>query len=959
MVDVPLILRARRRRRRTSSHAKHVPRLGKTAALGTSLLLLGVVIAGIWAYFNLMQGLPSLERLPVLVSEQNGLFRFPTTLYDRTGTQVVSILQDPAALDRQYLRLQGDPEASFPLPLVDATLATADPDFWNHPGYLLNDWDPHSHPTLAQKLAIELLLSEESPSLRRSLRERLLAGQITQRYGREQILEWYLNSAQYGKLITGADAAARVYFGKSAVQLSLAESAALAAIQQLPGVNPTQAPQLIEEKKNLVLRTMLEGGWITASQEEEAASQELVFIPQVEKAELAPALVELVMQQLDPVVPRTLLERGGYRIITTLDFDLQTQVRCTASALSMRFSNPEAVVRESTSLDEACPAARLLPTLTQAGAAQIIDLQSAVVILDPQTGQILSLEGGALLASPASAPDRPAGTLALPFLYLNAFTRGFSPATLAWDIPTASAPAFDVDYHGPVRLRTALVNDYLATAHQMISQLGLETTLTTARQLGAFPVDDNPALSAAAGQSLLERFLSEPAGLLGMAQAFATLDYQGLSAGQAVLANGTTTLQPYSVLRLEDAHQQVILDWTQPVAQTVLSPQLSYLINHSLSDEVARWNSLGHPNLFEIGRPVAAKAGQTLDQQDAWAVGYTPQRLVGVWLGKLDQASSTAIPSQAPAALWRALIQYASRDLQVMGWTAPPGISEVEVCDPSGLLPTAYCPQTAVEVFLTGSEPTQADNLFQSFQINRQSGRLATVFTQPELVEEKVFLVVPSEASGWAAQAGLPMPPKDYDLVSSPPASKPSVVINAPELFSHVRGKVPLIGTAKGDGFQFFRLYYGQGLNPQQWIQIGTDGNVPVEAGTLGVWDTEGLNGLYALQLQVVSQEQRVENALIQVTVDNTAPQVSLLTPSAGAIYNLESQLEIVFQAAAADNLELAQVTFLLDGKRVNTLVEPPYLVVWAARLGIHTLTVNAIDLAGNQASIQVSFTVK
>jgi membrane peptidoglycan carboxypeptidase len=932
--------------------------LGKAAALGASLLLLGMVITGIWFYHSLWSELPSLEQLPVLLSDPGGLFRSPTTLYDRTGSQVISVLQNPAAQDRQYLRLDGDPGASFPQFLVDATLAAVDPEFWDHPGYLLNDWDPNSHPTLAQKLVSELLLAEESNSLRRSLRERLLAGQATQRYGQEQILEWYLNSARYGELIFGADAAARVYFGKPAARLSLVEAAALAAVGQMPEVSQTQAYPLIEEEKDLVLQTMLKKGWITAAQAQEAASEKLVFIPQVEKAELAPAFVELVMEQLETVVPRAHLERGGYRIITTLDFDLQTQVECAGNAFSMRLAQPEGALRESTSLDESCPAARLLPTLTQDGPAQIDTLLRAVIVLDPLNGQILSLQGSALLASPTQAPSRPAGTLALPFLYLNAFTRGFNPGTLAWDIPTAAAPTFEVDYHGPIRLRTALVNDYLATAHQMITQLGLDTTLTTARQLGAFVTGASNTISAEAGQSTLERYLSEPASLLGMAQAFATLDHQGFSAGQVLPADGTGSIQPYSVLRLEDAQHQVILDWTVPVEQTVLSPQLAYLVNHTLSDEIARWNSLGHPNLFEIGRPVAAKAGQTLDQQDAWAVGYTPQRLVAVWLGNPDQKPTTTIPSNTPAALWRAVIQYASRGLPVTGWTAPPGISEVEVCDPSGLLPTTSCPQTAVEVFLTGSEPTQADNLYQVFQINRQSGRLATVFTQPELVEEKIYLVVPSEASTWAAQAGLPMPPKDYDVVSNPPARNPLVQITAPALFSHVRGKVPLIGSAQGAGFQFFRLYYGQGLNPQQWIQIGTDGDAPVGAGTLGVWDTEGLNGLYALQLQVVRQEQRVENALIQVTVDNTPPEISLLSPAAETIYDLDSQPVIVFQAAATDNLELAQVTFLMDGKRLNALIEPPYLVVWSAIPGIHTLNVNAIDLAGNQASTEITFEV-
>ncbi len=964
MLDIPLILRLRRRRQTLHPVEGRSRLAGYAASLAATLLLLGGIFAIILFYNFLWSDLPSLENLPALLDSPDGQLLQPTTLYDRSGQQVIAILENPAAHGRQYMLLKGTAADSLPLDLVNATLAASDPAFWQHSGYNLTDLHPESHPTLAQKLVYDLLLVEEPADLRRSLRERLLAGQATARFGQEKILEWYLNSTRYGDLIYGADAAARVYFGKSASQLSLAEAAALAAIGQLPEINPYQAQRVILERRNQILLTMQAQKWISASQQQQASQQTLTFVPPVTVDQPAPAFVELALSQIETFLPRQRLERGGWRIITTLDYELQTQVNCTMTTLITRYFQADGT--ESSS-EVACPAARLLPTLTLKAAPDSVGVQSAVIVLDPHTGQVLSLAGSLLQEDPTHAPDRPSGTLSLPFLYLNTFSHGFSPGTLAWDIPPAtsvvSSTTTTTMYHGPVRLRTALANDYLAPASQLIDQFGLETSLTTARQLGALTETNNgEAVPAQPELDLLGRYLSQPAGLFGMAQAYATLDNRGLAVGQMIRSSAneqTGSLQPYAVLRLENHQRQVWLDWSKPVERAVLSPQLAHLLNHSLSDEVARWNSLGHPNPFELGRPAAAKLGQTSEQQDAWAFGYTPQRLVGVWLGTPGPIPSKNIPTSAAAALWHAVIQYALRNLPAEGWPTPLGISEVQVCDPSGLLPTIYCPLTVNEVFLTGSEPTQADNLYRLFQINRETGRLATVFTPPELVEEKVFLIVPPEARSWATEAGLPTPPEDYDVLSAPPQVNPEVNLSSPAMFSHVRGQVTLKGSAEGAGFQFFRLNFGQGLNPQLWLQIGSDTDQPVKAGTLGVWDTQGLNGLYALQLQVVRLDQRVETALIQVTVDNIAPEITLVTPTVEAVYLLASQPNIVLNARASDNLELAQVVFYIEGQQVASLAEPPYIVSWPARLGKYTLKAIASDLAGNQSVSQVTFIVK
>ncbi len=195
------------------------------------------------------------------------------------------------------------------------------------------------------------------------------------------------------------------------------------------------------------------------------------------------------------------------------------------------------------------------------------------------------------------------------------------------------------------------------------------------------------------------------------------------------------------------------------------------------------------------------------------------------------------------------------------------------------MLPTEECPSTVNEIFITGSEPLQADKLYQSFVINTQTNRLATIYTPSEFLEERVYLVVPPEAATWAEQEGLTLPPDTYDVVFNPGPPSDTASITSPEIFSYVSGIVEVRGNAGGENFDRYRIRIGEGLNPRQWLQIGEDSQRPVNDGLLTEWDTSGLNGLYALQIQVVAENQSIETASIQVTVDNQSPSYPAAAP--------------------------------------------------------------------------------
>lgn len=837
MHEVKPILRARRERRLARQHAAGSRKRSGLLIVGTcfSLLIAACILTSAISYVSLTRDLPSVDLLPVLLNPPDGLLLQPTRIYDRTRSEVLFTFA-PDDSPRRYIPLSETNPQHLPKSLSDAVVAATDPGFWEHAGYTLAGLTNYDlHPTIAQRLVFDLLLFNEPPSLQRALRERLLAAQLTARYGRTQVLEWYLNSAHFGRYTFGAEGAAQLYFGKSAVELSPTESAILAAVSTSPSQNPFDAPQIAQERGQEVLERMHAQGFLSQEVLENAIGESPSFqAPPPFELQFASAFTNLVLSQLDSQFPRARIERGGLRIISTLDVELQRGASCLTRFYAARLSGlPDPAVE--------CDALDLLPALPPD--TRVEDSSASVMITDPKTGQILAAVGETFQAqeTPLLAAYE-SGSVLDTFIYLTAFTRGLSPGSLIWDIPgKTSVQNFDGAYHGPMRLRIAMANDYQAPAAQLLAQMGAENVERIAGSFGVSREEDLSLLDAA-----------------GVYSVFAQL---GVYYGQE-LSEGE--IQPVAILKVEGEDGSVWLDWTVPQAKPVLAPGLAYLVSHALSDDPARWHSLGQPNVTEIGRPAGVKLGHTDDARGAWVVGFAPSRVVTVWTG--TRGESPLSPT-IPAVLWNALMQMASQNLPREGWAAPADVSVVNVCDPSGMLPTSDCPNLVSEVFLQGNEPVQADTMFRRYAVNRDTGLLATVFTLPQLVEERVYLVVPPDARSWAESNGLEIPPSDYDVIQ-PPLPNPDVQIVSPELFSEVRGNVRIRGTAAGEDFVSYRLLVGQGINPREWIQL-VEGREPVTNGLLAQWNTNGLSGLYAVQLQVVRSDQRVETAIIQVTVSN------------------------------------------------------------------------------------------
>ena len=575
-------------------------------------------------------------------------------------------------------------------------------------------------------------------------------------------------------------------------------------------------------------------GLLSAEAAENARGESPVFqTPPPDEPQPAAAFVNLLLSQLDSQFPRGRIERGGLTIISTLDYDLQEDASCITAFYAARLAGlPDPVSQ--------CDALRFLPALPPG--IQINSSSASALISDPKTGQILAAVGETFQAqeTPLIAAHDPGSTLDA-FTYLTGFTRGLSPGSLIWDIPgKTDVQNFDGEYHGPIRLRIAMANDYPAPAAQVLSQMGVENVNRISSSFG------------------ISRAVDADLSLLDAAGAFGVFAQEGVYFGQEF----DDGFGPISVLRVEGNDGSVWLDWSTPQAKPVVTPGLAYLVNHALSDETARAGTLQSSNVLDVGIPAAVKLGQTADTLDAWTIGYTPSRVVAVWTGAREQSE---LSPRVPAVLWNALMQVASQNLPPEGWSLPADVSVINVCDPSGMLPTADCPNLVSEVFLNGNEPVQPDTMYRRYAVNRETGLLATVFTLPQLIEERVYLVVPPDARSWADGAGLEIPPASYDVIQSPRFDE-NVNIASPELFSEVTGNVQIEGTAAGDDFVSYRILVGQGLNPQEWLQVA-ERNEPVTDDVLAQWNTSELSGLYAIQLQVVRSDQRVDTSIIQVTV--------------------------------------------------------------------------------------------
>jgi membrane carboxypeptidase/penicillin-binding protein PbpC len=431
------------------------------------------------------------------------------------------------------------------------------------------------------------------------------------------------------------------------------------------------------------------------------------------------------------------------------------------------------------------------------------------------------------------------------------------PTTFLLDGQAYTPENADGLFRGPLRLREAAAGNVSVPATQVLSLVGAELVLQNVQALGIHMNGDQPADDLALAE---EGF---PATVLDLTHAFATLSNDGVTAGVAFPdgLEAEAIPRPATIRRVMAADGEVLYT-LEPAYRETLAPELAYLMTDILAGDT----------ILSNGQRAAVAAGESPPTRDAWTIGYTPDRVIGVRLGGDGGAGLNGMEIAAPA--WQALAEWATAGQPILNWAKPAGLVEIEICDLSGLRPRRGIDCGAIpEWFIAGTEPFEIDTMVQEVALNRENGRRATIFTPPDLIEREIYVFYPDEAAQWAAGQGIPAPPEEYDTPRRIPTRAGDSAELLVEPWSTVSGQLSVTGSAGGEGFAYYRLAYFPGLLPEAMQTIFGPFESPVEAAEMGIWDTTLVeDGLYTLLLTVVRTDGTFSEVAIPVTVANNDP---------------------------------------------------------------------------------------
>jgi 1A family penicillin-binding protein len=611
-------------------------------AIGIGFLLLGLGI--LWAASLQVPDLSSLESRKVAQSSK---------IYDRTGTVLLYSLNNTT--NRTVV-----PISSISENVQNATIAIEDPRFYQHHGIeftaiarailvdILTLSASQGGSTLTQQVVKNTLLTG-TKSVARKIEEWILALKLERMLTKSQILELYLNQSPYGGNIYGVEQAAETFFGKNAKDVDLAEAAYLAAVLPAPSYYSPYGNHkaALDARKNLVLQKMEEHGYITPEQEATAEKEVVTFVPQRTSSIAAPHFVFFVQQYLEDKYGPEAVEQGGWKVITTLDADLQQKA--------------ESIVQAHAESQQ-----------TKFNASN-----TGMVALDPTNGQILVMVGSRNYFDKEidgnfniALAERQPGSAFKPFVYAEAFEKGYTPDTVVFDTETqfsTSCSAYDIsndtppcyspgnydnDFRGPMTLRDALAQSINIPAIKALYLAGLNDSLQLAKSMGISTLGESNqyGLTLVLGGGEVT--------LLDMTSAY------------GVFATDGTKYPATGVLKIEDANGNIIEDNTQPNGTPVLSRNIAEEINDILSDPVAK-APLGENNLLTFpGHDVAVKTGTTNNFKDAWTIGYTPNLVVGMWVGNNNNTPMVRkVSGFIVGPMWNEFMKYALQKLPVQSFT--------------------------------------------------------------------------------------------------------------------------------------------------------------------------------------------------------------------------------------------------------------------------------------------------
>ncbi len=605
----------------------------KTISYYILFSFIGLAIIGLSVFIYYAKDLPRPEKF----TERP--FSEPTKIYDRTGEVVLYTIYGEEKRDLVSLD-------QIPQHLIDAVVATEDEKFYSHFGVdvkgiirsivenIKSRRAAQGGSTISQQLIRSTFLSGEK-TFSRKIREAILTIELERRYSKDQILEFYLNQIPFGQNAYGVEAASQTFFNKSVSEISLPEAAILASLIRSPGslspYGPNKDSLII--RKNYVLDRMTSVGSISEGEAENYKKEEVIFSP-ISRLLKAPHFTLEVISYLNQMYGEDHLRTKGLKVITTLDWDLQQKA--------------EEIIKEKSINNRAYGA-----------------YNSSLVAIDPQTGDILAMVGSIdYFADPfpegcisgktclfdpypniANRLRQPGSTFK-PFVYADAFKKGYTPYTIVVDEPIQIgnyAPQnYDGLFRGPVTLKEALSQSLNIPSIKVLSELtNIKDSLATAYDLGITTLNQPPSyygLSLVLGGGEVT--------LLEMTSAYGTF------------ANGGFYSPPLYIKKITDSKGKIIEE-IKPSQKKVLSSNIANIITEILSDNEARSPVFGSNSDLNIPG-ISVKTGTTQDFKDGWAVGYNKKIVVGVWTGNNNNASMRNAPGvtvSAPA--WKTFFNYA------------------------------------------------------------------------------------------------------------------------------------------------------------------------------------------------------------------------------------------------------------------------------------------------------------
>jgi 1A family penicillin-binding protein len=696
------------------------------------LLLFSILLFFIFVYFYIFYKLPSPKALKNFQA-----IPVSTQILDRNGKLLYHLYRNQK---RSIVKIK-----TLPKYISQATIAIEDKNFYHHQGVSLvggilraiKDTLLHKKlqggSTITQQLIKSALLSPER-TLRRKIREIVLALWTERIFTKEEILELYLNQIPYGGATYGIEEAALKYFDKHAEDLSLEEAAFLAGLPQAPTLySPYNNPQLAQKRRNEVLKAMYDQKYIDKKTYEKAVKKPLIVKPLLEKIK-APHFVFYVKSLLEEKYQIKDIETGGFKVYTTLDLDIQEEA--------------EKILKE------------------EIEKVKNLNVRNgAILVTRPPTGEILAMVGSVdYFATPSGSFNvttalRQPGSAIKPLNYAVGIERKLvTAATVFLDIPTCFTAAgqpqaycpvnYDGQFHGPVQLRFALGNSYNIPAVKMLALNGVENFIASASAFGITTFKDpkNYGLSLTLGGGEVK--------MIEMAKAFSAFSNRG------------KTKEINAILKIEDKFGKKIFEFKDPNFQKeikkplsypnffaikgsqVISAETAFLISHILLDNNARSAAFGPSSYLVIpNRAVSVKTGTTDDKRDNWTIGFTPNFLVAVWVGNNDNLPmhpwlTSGITGAAP--IWNRVMSFVLKNQPDLWPVKPENIVGYQVCWDSGDLMTKKedgsenC-QSRFEYFIKGTEPKESHILKQMVPVTKDEKLAPPNWPEIEMKEKTVI----------------------------------------------------------------------------------------------------------------------------------------------------------------------------------------------------------------------------